>query len=356
MMSTSIVALIVVLGVLIFFHELGHFLVARFFGVGVERFSLGFGPRLVGRQVGRTDYRVSAIPLGGYVKMVGEEPDADLDPADIPFSFTHKPVAQRMAIVAAGPGFNILLALVIFYFVFLFAGMSVLLPTIGSVSEHSPAAAAGLRQGDRISAVDGTPVATWQEMAERIAASQGRPLTLRYRRGDAEGQVRITPEVRQTKNIFGEPVTRYVIGITAAGQVETRRVGPLQAAVTAASQTWAITEMTVLSVAKIISGTLSPKTLGGPIMIAEMAGQQAREGLVNLMFFTALISINLAILNILPIPVLDGGHLLFFAIEAVRGRPVSIRVREIAQQAGMFLLMLLMILVFYNDIVRIASN
>jgi len=351
-MSTSIVALIIVLGVLIFFHELGHFLVARFFGVGVEKFSLGFGPRLVGRQVGRTDYRISAIPLGGYVKMVGEEPD----PADLPFSFTHKPVGQRMAIVAAGPAFNILLALVIFYFVFLFAGMSVLLPTIGEVSEHSPAAAAGLRQGDRITAVDGNPVATWQDMAQLITASQGRPLSVQYRRGDAEGRVRITPEVRQTENIFGEPVTRYVIGITAAGQVETRRVGPLEAAVTAATQTWAITEMTVLSVAKIISGTLSPKTLGGPIMIAEMAGQQAREGLVNLMFFTALISINLAILNILPIPVLDGGHLLFFTIEALRGRPVSRRLREIAQQAGMFLLMLLMILVFYNDILRIASD
>jgi regulator of sigma E protease len=193
-------------------------------------------------------------------------------------------------------------------------------------------------------------------MAERISASQGQALTVQYRRGDTEGQVRISPEVHQTENIFGEPVTRYIIGVTAAGQVETRRVGPLEAALTAASQTWAITEMTVLSVAKIISGTLSPKTLGGPIMIAEMAGQQAREGLVNLMFFTALISINLAILNILPIPVLDGGHLLFFAIEALRGRPVSIRVREIAQQAGMFLLMLLMILVFYNDIVRIASD
>jgi regulator of sigma E protease len=355
-MSTSIVALIVVLGVLIFFHELGHFLVARLFGVGVEKFSLGFGPRLVGRKIGRTDYRISAIPLGGYVKMVGEEPDAELPSADVPFSFTHKPVGRRMAIVAAGPAFNILLALISFYFIFLFNGMSVLLPIIGTVSEHSPAAAAGLRQGDRIIAVDDTPVATWQDMAERIAASQGRPLAVQYRRQNTDARVRITPEVHQTENIFGEPVTRYVIGITAAGQVETRSIGPLEAAVTAASQTWAITEMTVLSVAKIISGALSPKTLGGPIMIAEMAGQQAREGLVNLMFFTALISINLAILNILPIPVLDGGHLLFFAIEALRGRPVSIRVREIAQQAGMFLLMLLMVLVFYNDIVRIASD
>jgi regulator of sigma E protease len=355
-MSTSILALIVVLGVLIFFHELGHFLVARFFGVGVEKFSLGFGPRLAGRQIGRTDYRISAIPLGGYVKMVGEEPDAQLDPADLPFSFTHKPVGQRMAIVAAGPTFNVLLALIIFYLAFLFAGLSFVVPTVGQVSEDSPAAAAGLRPGDRITAIDGVPVETWEDMATRISTSQGRSLAVEYRRADASGRIQIQPETRRTENLFGEPVERFVIGITAAGEVETRRVGPLEAAAAAASQTWAITKLTVISVAKIIAGTLSAKTLGGPIMIAEMAGQQAREGLVNLMYFTALISINLAILNSLPIPVLDGGHLLFFVIEALRGRPVSIRVREVAQQAGMFLLMLLMVLVFYNDIVRIISS
>ncbi len=355
-MSTSILALIVVLGILIFFHELGHFLVARFFGVGVEKFSLGFGPRLVGRRVGRTDYRISAIPLGGYVKMVGEEPDAEIDPADLPFSFTHKPVAQRMAIVAAGPAFNVLLAVLIFYVVFLAAGVSHVLPIVGEISENSPAETAGLKSGDTIAAIDGEPIATWEQMAERISASQGKALTVDYRREDGGGQVQIIPEARRTENIFGEPVERYVIGVTAAGRIETHRIGPLDAAVAAVSQTWSITELTVLSVAKIIAGTLSAKTLGGPIMIAEMAGQQAREGVVNLMFFTALISINLAILNILPIPVLDGGHLLFFAIEAVRGKPVNVRLREVAQQAGMFLLMLLMILVFYNDIMRIATN
>ncbi len=355
-MSVSILAFVVVLGVLIFFHELGHFLVARLFGVGVEKFSLGFGPRLAGRRVGRTDYRISAIPLGGYVKMVGEEPDSPIDPDEIPLSFTHKPVIQRMAIVGAGPFFNLLLAVVIFYLVFQIAGMTILLPTVGQVTAASPAAQAGLRQGDRIVAIDRTPVADWEQMARLIGASQGRRLDVAYRR---EGEIRtvpIQPEVRQTPNLFGESQDRYVIGITAAGEIETRRVGPFAAVAAAFTQTYTITKLTVVSVAKIITGTLSAKTLGGPIMIAEMAGQQAREGLVNLMFFTALISVNLAILNFLPIPVLDGGHLLFFAIEALRGRPVSIRVREVAQQAGMFLLMLLMVLVFYNDIVRIAFN
>ncbi len=355
-MSVSMLAFVVVLGVLIFFHELGHFLVARLFGVGVEKFSLGFGPRLVGRQVGRTDYRISAIPLGGYVKMVGEEPDSQIDAADIPLSFTHKPVSQRMAIVAAGPVFNLLLAVAIFYLVFQIAGLTVLLPTVGQVTVESPAARAGLRQGDRIVGIDQAPVADWDQMARLIGASQGRSLQVAYQREGEIGTVEIVPEVRRTPNLFGEPQDRYVIGITASGEIETRRIGPLGAAGAAFRQTYAIVKLTVISVAKIITGTLSAKTLGGPIMIAEMAGQQAREGLVNLMFFTALISINLAILNILPIPVLDGGHLLFFAIEALRGRPVSIRVREVAQQAGMFLLMLLMVLVFYNDIVRILAS
>ena len=355
-MSTSILAFVLVLGILIFVHELGHFIVARAFGVGVEKFSLGFGPRLWGRRVGRTDYRISAIPLGGYVKMVGEEPDSELDPADMALSFTHKPVAQRMAIVAAGPVFNVLLAVVIFYLVFQFAGLTVLVPTVGQVTDDSPAARAGLHQGDRITAIDGTPVEAWDHMARLIAASQGRRIDVAYRRGGGNGTAVIQPEVRETPDLFGEPQTRYVIGITAAGEIETRRVGPLAAGAAAVGQTYTIAKLTVLSVVKIIAGTLSAKNLGGPIMIAEMAGQQAREGLVNLSFFIALISINLAILNVLPIPVLDGGHLLFFAIEAVRGRPVNIRVREIAQQAGMFLLMLLMVLVFYNDIVRILAS
>jgi regulator of sigma E protease len=288
--------------------------------------------------------------------MVGEEPDAELDPADLPFSFTHKPVAQRMAIVAAGPAFNILLAVIIFYLVFCIGGIQYLLPTVGQVSAGSPAALAGLLPGDRITAIDGAAVATWEEMAQRISASRGKAMMVQYRREGTEARLHIQPEIQSTENIFGEMVERYVIGITAAGQIESRRVGPLDAAAMAVSQTWTVTRLTALSVAKIVTGALSAKTLGGPIMIAEMAGQQAREGFVALMLFTALISINLAILNILPIPVLDGGHLLFFTIEALRGRPVSIRVREIAQQAGMFLLMLLMVLVFYNDIMRIASN
>ena len=355
-MSTSIISFVIVLGVLIFVHELGHFLVARFFGVGVEKFSLGFGPRLVGRTVGMTDYRLSAIPLGGYVKMVGDEPDTELEEWQIPYSFTHKHVFKRFLIVAAGPVFNLLLAVVVFFWVFQVNGVFELKASIGKVRAGSPAELAGLRSGDEVMAIDHTPVRAWEDMAKLIAHSRGKPLGFTVRREGMDLTLTVEPRLDTTPNLFGEETRQYMVGITSAGETRTRRLNPLQAAGQALVQTYKITELTVVSVAKIVQGRISAKNLGGPIMIAEMAGQQAREGALNLLFFIALISINLAILNFLPIPVLDGGHLLFFLIEMVRGRPLSIRVREIAQQAGMFLLLMLMILVFYNDITRIITS
>ena len=352
-MTTNIFAFIIVLGVLIFFHEFGHFLIARLFGVGVEKFSLGFGPRLFGKKVGRTDYRLSAIPLGGYVKMIGEEPDAEIDPVDIPVSFTHKHVAKRMLIVAAGPFFNLLLAVIIFLGIFLISGLFVLKPSVGSVKDGSPAYAAGLKAGDLIAAINGVNISTWDEMAELINASKGKALTVALQRGESTLETRITPELVGSKNIFGEDVQRHVIGITASGESYSKKLNPLQAFTQSLVQTYKIAELMVIIIAKLITGDISTDTIGGPIMIAQMAGDQAKAGIGNLISFIALISINLAIINLLPIPVLDGGHLLFFCIEAIKGRPVSIKVREIAQQVGLFLLILLMILVFYNDITRI---
>lgn len=355
-MSINLFAFVVVLGVLIFFHELGHFLVAKLFGVGVEKFSLGFGPRLVGKKIGITDYRISAIPLGGYVKMMGEEPDAEIDPADIPISFTHKHVAKRILIVAAGPFFNLFLAVIIFFAIFQISGMFVLKPSVGEVKEGSPAHKGGLKKDDLIVFIDGADVSSWEEMAEIITASRGKTLAVSVRREDSTFVVNITPEPKTFKNIFNEDIERYVIGITASGDAFSKDLNVFQSLSESFMQTYKITVLTIKSVIKILQGAISPKTLGGPIMIAQMAGQQAREGVTNLAFFIALISINLAILNFLPIPVLDGGHLLFFGIEAVIGRPVNIKVREIAQQAGIFMLILLMIYVFYNDIVRIIPK
>jgi len=352
-MSTNIFAFIIVIGVLISIHELGHFLVARLFGVGVEKFSLGFGPRILGKKIGITEYRISAIPLGGYVKMVGEEPDSEVDPIDIPISFTHKHVFKRILIVAAGPAFNLLLAAVIFFVIFLISGIFILKPAVGKVQKDTPAEQAGLTTGDHIVAIDHVAVTNWDEMSGLISASGGKTLTLTVRRGDSELVFKVQPQLKTTQNIFGEDVQRYVIGIGASGDGYSKQLNPVEAFVESAVQTYQVTKLTIVSIFKLIIGSISTKTLGGPLMIAEMAGQQAKQGAANLVFFIALLSINLAVLNFLPIPVLDGGHLLFFFIEAAIGRPVNTRMREIAQQVGIFVLILLMVFVFYNDITRI---
>jgi regulator of sigma E protease len=352
-MGTSILSFIIVLGVLIFFHEFGHFLIARLFGVGVEKFSLGFGPRLIGKKVGITDYRISAIPLGGYVKMIGEEPDAQIDPQDIPLSFTHKHVAKRMLIVAAGPVFNIILAVFIFFGIFLISGSFVLKPSVGSVKQGAPAFSAGLEKGDLITAINESVINSWDEMAEIINASKGQKIQLTVRRGDSTRHFSLAPQQVTTKNIFGEDVQRYIVGITASGETYSKEMNFFQALSESLIQTYRVTELMVVIIAKLIKGDISTDTLGGPIMIAQMAGDSAKAGIGSLISFIALISVNLAIINLLPIPVLDGGHLLFFSIEAIKGSPVSIKVREIAQQVGLFILILLMILVFYNDISRI---
>ena len=355
-MGITLLSFVIVLGVLIFFHEFGHFLIARLFGVGVEKFSLGFGPRLIGKKFGRTDYRISAIPLGGYVKMVGEEPDAEVAPADIPISFTHKHVLKRMCIVAAGPFFNILLAVIIFFSIFLISGLFILKASVGEVREGSPALAAGLKPGDEITAIDGKPVSNWNDMTEIIGASNGRTLKISVKRAGTDLVFQITPELIPAKDIFGEDIKRYVIGISSGGEFNTRKLNPFQAMAESFRQTYNIIELMVVIIGKLITGSISTDTIGGPIMIAKMAGDQAKTGIENLIFFLALISVNLAIINLLPIPVLDGGHLLFFIIEAVKGHPVSLKVREVAQQIGLFIILLLVILVFYNDIFRYKDD
>jgi regulator of sigma E protease len=349
---TYIFSIIILLGVLIFFHELGHFIVARIFGVGVEKFSLGFGPRLVGKKVGITDYRISAVPLGGYVKMVGEEPDADIDPDQLHLSFTHKPVLQRLLIVAAGPVFNVLLAVVILFIVLLHSGAYFMEPVVGDVQAGSPAETAGLRPGDRILAINGTAVESWEQMSLMIGGSEGSQIDLTIAREGEPLSIPLAPRLQSDQNLFGEDTQRYMIGIISSRQVSAKKLSFGQSVVMSVQKTYQIAELTFVSVVKMVQGKLSVKTLGGPIMIAQLAGEQAKEGLIEFLSLMAVISVNLAILNILPIPVLDGGHILFFTIELIIRRPVSIRVREVAQQAGLFVLLMLMILVFYNDISR----
>ncbi len=349
----KVIPFIVVLGLLIFFHELGHFLAAKFFGVRVIRFSFGLGPRLVGLRVGETDYCLSAFPLGGFVKMVGEGTDDEVAPGEEARSFANKPVWQRMVIVFCGPLFNFLFALAVFTLVLAAMGQMDLTNEIGEIKPGYPAAQAGLRAGDKIVQIGNSPVTRWKELPEIVRRYPDQSVPLIYEREGRRLETVVTPLRKPVKNIFGEETQEAVIRITPASRVVTRQLGPWEALREGGIQTWNITRMTVISLIKLIERKIPLETLGGPIFIAQLAGQQAQEGWLNLIFFTALLSVNLGILNLLPIPILDGGHIFFFAIEAVIRKPLSLKARERAQQVGMFILILLMVFVFYNDILRL---
>jgi regulator of sigma E protease len=346
----AVVAALIALGILIVIHELGHFLVAKKSGVGVLTFSIGFGPKIFKRKVGETEYAVSAFPFGGYVKMVGEDPDEAVSSVDVEKSFSHQSLAKRAAIVAAGPLSNLLLALIVFILVFMVNGVPVSTTQVGTVAPDSPAAAAGIQKGDRIVAIDGRPIQEWEELSRRIKESQGTPLNFRVRRDDKEIEITVQPSRSEAKNVFGEKQEGWFIGVT--GEAVLERGEPVRAIRYAFYKTGEYSVVTVLALFKMIAGDISPKNLGGPVLIAQMAGQQAREGLTNFFYFVAVLSINLGVLNLLPIPVLDGGHLLFFGLERILGRPVGIKQRERAQQVGILILLMVMIYAFYNDIAR----
>ena len=367
---------IVALGPLIFVHELGHFLLAKLMGVSVEKFSLGFGPKLIGKKIGETEYLLSAFPLGGYVKMFGEggyieggevhtSGGVDNTPAEeLPLdtlreltdeekgrSFAHKPVLARIAIVIAGPLFNMLFAWLIFI-VLCMIGVPTVTSKIGEALKDKPAAKAGMQKGDIITSINNKPIHRWDQIAEGVTASKGQPLTLTVRRNDKVIPFTITPEPRIAKNLFGEKVNGYAVGVASAGEVITEYFNPLQAFVKGTEQTWKVIELTFMSLIKMAQRVVPMDSVGGPIMIADMAGKMADAGGASFLAFIALISINLGVLNLLPIPVLDGGHLLFFFMELIFRRPVPQKVREYAQQIGMVLLLGLMVLAFYNDIIR----
>src|SRR5688500_2159185 len=346
----SIGAAVIGLGLLIVFHEFGHFLVAKLSGVGVLTFSVGFGPKLWKKKVGETEYALSAFPLGGYVKMVGEDPDEQVSPADIERSFAHKSLIKRVAIVAAGPGFNLMLAVLLLMIVFSFHGVPVMSTQVSGVEKGSPAEMAGLQKGDRIVAIEGTPVDEWEELSSRIKNSGGKPLHLQVRRGEEIVNFSAQPQKKAGRTIFGEPKDDWIIGISS--QVTIEKGNPGAAIGRALYQTYEYARITLLAFYKMILGDVSPRNIGGPILIAQMAGEQAQEGLGSFLAFLAVLSINLGVLNLLPVPVLDGGHLLFFFVEAVIRKPVAIKYREMAQQVGICLLALLMVYAFYNDIVR----
>lgn len=345
---------IIVLGPLIFVHELGHFLFTKLFGVRVLKFSLGFGPKVLGKKFGETEYVLSAIPLGGYVKMFGENPDEqDVDPAERAVSFAHKSVRERFGIVLAGPVFNFLFPLLIFFFLFLFAGVPQFQDTtrIGQVVENSPAEQAGMLKNDVILEINGRLTEKWSDVLTGVGESNGKTLSFIVLRNNEEVPLSITPQLEEVKNIFGEVEgKRFRIGIAPAEVYDHVSVGPIGALKNSALQTWGYVDLTVKGLVKLVQGIVPMSELGGPILIAKIAGQQMAAGWVNLLYFMGLLSVNLGILNLLPIPVLDGGHLMFLTIEAIRRKPMEERAQIIAQQIGLALLGTLMVLVFYNDI------
>ncbi len=450
-MTTTVVSFVVVIGILILIHELGHFVVARLCGVGVERFSIGFGPVLFRWRGKETEYCLSAIPMGGYVKMMGEESPLEGGPAvpyDTDKAFALKPLFARFLIVFAGPGMNFVLAALIFGVVLATVGRPVWPAVVGRVAEGGPAATAGLATADLVTRVDGGSISTWEDLDRAVAGSHGRALTLTVRRGGAEQSLTVTPRATVVRDpIFKEPKEAWELGagprltpqigsvspgspaekagvragdlvvavaaqpvftpdelmqsiqkrggqtfallleregrpetvsVTALAvrekgpggqETEIGRIGvgiitkvvryeaynPLVAFGYGWVRTWEMTALTAKGLWKVASRQIASSNIGGPIQIASEAGRQAKEGAASLALFTAIISVNLALLNLLPVPMLDGGHLFFFVLEAILGRPLSLKKREAAQQLGFVLLMLLMVYALYNDLVRIDA-
>lgn len=351
----EIIAAIVVFGLLIFFHELGHFLFAKYFKVYVEKFSIGFGPAIVSKKIGETEYMISAIPLGGYVKMFGEDLKTDIPEDMKKKAFSYKPLYQRSLIVFAGPLFNFILAIILFVIINMI-GMPMLLPVIGKVQEGMPAYEAGLKSEDKIIKINGADIRYWDEMSKIIKNNPGKELTITVLRGDKELTFTISPKLSKSKNIFGEEISVGLIGVTPKGDYTTVRYKLLDAVKKGLEKTYEVTKLTIVGIVKIFQKVVPANNIGGPIMIFQMAKETAQVGVNSLIAFMGVISINLAILNLLPVPVLDGGHLFFYMVEAIIRRPLNLKVREYANMVGIALLLALMAFAFYNDLIRIFQK
>ncbi len=348
---TSAVAFIVVLAVLVGVHEFGHYIVARMCGIQVETFSLGFGPKIFSKKIGPTEYCISIIPLGGYVRMLGDDPNEEIPEEERARSFLSQPVRKKIAVVIAGPAFNLLMAFVIFWGVFM-VGLPVLSPVVGEIQEDSAAKQAGLQTEDRVLSIEGKTITEWEEIRSTLQEKGGSTLNFLIERSGDQLELEITPKSKESTNVFGDPETLWLIGILPEGEQFTRRYNPMTALYLGAERTIDMTVLNVVGITKMIQGKISSDNIGGPILIAQIAGQQASQGFLNILLFVAVLSINLGIINLFPIPILDGGHLVFFMIEGIIGRPLSIKKREIAQQVGLFLIVSLMVFAFYNDIMR----
>jgi regulator of sigma E protease len=364
-----VVPFLFVLSLVVFFHELGHFLVARWCGVRIMVFSIGFGPELAGfyDRYG-TRWKISAIPLGGYVKFFGDDsvastPDADhlaaMNDAEKAESFVFQPVAKRAAIVVAGPLANFVLAIVIFAGVFALYGRQTMSARVDEVQPNSAAAAAGFKSGDMVLAINGTTIEDFADMQRIVSESAGTPLEVTVQRDGGKVVLKATPTLNEDKDIFGNVHRIGMLGIkrsTAPADLKFQPVSPPRAVLMGVQETWFVIDRTLGYIGGVVIGREAANQLGGPIRIAQMSGQVATIGFVALIHLAAVLSVSIGLLNLFPIPLLDGGHLLFYAVEAVRGRPLSERAQEVGFRIGLAIVLMLMIFATFNDIVHLATS
>jgi regulator of sigma E protease len=364
-----LVPFLFVLSLVVFFHELGHFLVARWCGVRILAFSIGFGPELVGfHDRYGTRWKIAAIPLGGYVKFFGDDnaasiPDrtrlADMNADEQAQSFVYQPLPKRAAIVVAGPLANFVLAIVIFAGILVLYGVQTMSARVDEVQLGSPAAAAGFQPGDLVLNIDGHKIADFADMQRIVAASAGKALQITVERKGADVVLKATPQLREEKDIFGNVHRIGLLGIRrspAPGDVKYQPVSPPRAVWMGVQETWFVVDKTLTYIGRVIIGREAANQLGGPIRIAQMSGEVASISFVALIHLAAVLSVSIGLLNLFPIPLLDGGHLLFYSIEAMRGRPLSDRAQEMGFRIGFAIVIMLMIFATFNDIVHLRAS
>ncbi|NRG18701.1 RIP metalloprotease RseP [Rhizobiales bacterium] len=357
-----------VLTIVVFFHELGHFLVARWCGVTVKAFSVGFGRELFGWTDKKgTRWKLSVIPLGGYVKFAGDENEASapdqealrqMSEEELRGAFQTKSVGKRAAVVAAGPIANFILSIVLFALIFAIVGRAEIAPRVDAVQPASAASDAGLQPGDLIVRIDGFPIETFNDLQRIIATSADVPLDVTVVRGDEILTFSVTPRRREIEDPFGNVQKIGVLGVSRSPSPEDiveRTYGPVEALGEGVKETWFVVERTGSYLTGIVVGRESADQLGGPIRVAQISGQVATLGFAALINLTAILSVSIGLLNLFPIPMLDGGHLLFYAVEAIRGKPLSERVQDYGFRIGIAIVLMLMIFATWNDVMHLSS-
>jgi regulator of sigma E protease len=364
-----VVPFLFVLTIVVFFHELGHFLMARLCGIKVLVFSIGFGPEIAGfNDRYGTRWKISAVPLGGYVKFFGDDnaasvPDhaavSAMTDAERKDSFMFQPVGSRAAVVAAGPIANFVLAIAIFAAIFMTVGKQTTSARVDTVQPASAAEAAGFKPGDLVTAINGEKIESFSDMQRIVSISAGDTLSIDVDRGGAPVNLKATPQLKEIKDNFGNVHRLGVLGISRSmspGDIKTEKAGPLRAIVMGAQETWFVVDRTLAYISGVFVGREAADQLGGPIRIAQVSGQVATAGFTALIHLTAVLSVSIGLLNLFPIPLLDGGHLLFYAIETIRGRPLSERAQEVGFRIGLAIVVMLMIFATFNDILRLATS